>query len=172
MNRRAISSMFAAALVGAAFLVGTAGPVAAEGLRHFPPQPIDENEIFRGVVNGSIGDGGPAVIQMACFGPFTGHPVAGQTVEVFRFPQVLPGSADFGFTGPAADSIQVDISTETTGLEKAVTFTDYNVKSEIPASLELPCSGTGRVNFIPSLIATGAKTASVPVEFVGEPLPF
>jgi hypothetical protein len=111
---------------------------------------------------------------MACFPVpgLTGHPAAGQTVEVFRFPEVLPGSADIGLTGTAADSIQVDISTETTGLEKAVTFTEYNVRAEIPTALELPCSGTGRVNFIPTPFGTRAKTASVPVEFVGEPLPF
>jgi hypothetical protein len=37
---------------------------------------------------------------MACFPvPLTGHPVAGQTVEVFRLPEVLPSSADIGLNG-------------------------------------------------------------------------
>ena len=150
-------------------MVGTAGPAAAEGLRHPPTPPIDENEKFSGIVNGSVGTGGPAVIQMACPPGFTGHPVAGQIVAVVGFPRAIP---DVGSTGTAADSIRVDIDTERTGLEKVVTFTEYNVTAEIPASLELPCSGSGRVNFIPEPIGTGAKTASVPVEFVGEPLPF
>jgi hypothetical protein len=66
----------------------------------------------------------------------------------------------------------VDISTKTTGLENAVTFTEYNVSAEIPTARELPCSGTGRVNFIPTPFGTGAKAASAPVQFVGEPLSF
>src|SRR5215469_12298031 len=159
------------ALVGAAFLIGTAGPVAAAEattvgsatggagagklalaepaiIRPIPPQPIDENEAFLGFVNGKFGVGGPAVIQMACPPGFTGHPVAGQTVEVARLPA---GIAGIGSTGAAADSIQVDVETEPTGRRAALLkLTDYNVTAEIPTSLELPCSGSGSLNFIPT----------------------
>jgi hypothetical protein len=86
-------------------------------------------------------------------------------VAVEGFPRAIP---DAGSTGTAADSIQVTIESESTGLQKALTFTEYNLTAELPTSLELPCSGSGRVNFIPEPVGTGARTASVPVEFLGE----
>jgi len=174
VNRRSISSTFAIALFGAALFVGSAGPAAASTLPILT-QPVDENQVFRGLVNGSTGAGNPAIIRMACFGPitperFTGHPFAGQTVEVVRVPHLLPGFPDVGLTGANADSIQVDFDgAMSDGSDPSLTLTEYNVKVEIPTSLELPCDGRGTVNFIPAPAGEFERVASVPVEFVGQP---
>ncbi len=62
--------------------------------------PIGPNQVFGALVNGSTGYPSPATIRMACFGPIrpgqTGHPLPGQTVEVFQ-PEVIVGH--FGYTG-------------------------------------------------------------------------
>ena len=148
-----------------------------------PPiiQPIDEDQFFRGVVNHSEGAGGPAVIRMACFGPerpghTTGHPFAGQAVEALRVPHPLPDLPDVGFTGAAADSITVTIqagSIEPGLIDPAsaqpIVLTTYGVATEIPTSLELPCDGHGIATFTPAPGGEFARSATVPVEFVGQP---
>jgi hypothetical protein len=141
---------------------------------------VGPNQIFGGLVNNHNGISTPAVIQMACFGPVrpgeTGHPMAGQTVEVFR-PEAIPG--DFGNTGASATHIVTffgppppePATTTTTG---TVTFWHYLVVKAIPTSLVLPCSGSGNVYFVPMPFSppTSTSTASparVPVSYVGQP---
>jgi hypothetical protein len=111
---------------------------------------------------------------MACFGPVrpgeTGHPFAGQTLEAVRLAHLLPDVPDVGFTGPTADSIRVDIDTflPDQAPEESIVLSAYDAPTEIPASLELPCFGTGTVNFVPSPGGQYTRPASVPVEFVGQ----
>jgi hypothetical protein len=198
MNRQSVSAALTAIVLGTSLLLGGAAvPVAAQGcdgctqtsgagteslpaidpaqINPTPPQPIDEDQLFRGLVNGGTGAGGPVRIRMACFGPVrpgeTGHAFAGQTLEAVRLAHLLPDVPDVGFTGLAADSIRVDIDTflPDPAPEESIVLSAYNAPAEIPASLELPCFGGGTVNFVPSPGAQDARVASVPVEFVGQP---
>jgi hypothetical protein len=107
---------------------------------------------------------------MACFGPIrpgqTGHPFAGQTVEVLPAP--VSTTSDIGFTGSAADDIDVHFPTPTVA-NAPVVLHDYAVTAPIPVSLTLPCFGSGPVTFVPNPTSPTARTATVTVSFVGQP---
>jgi len=168
---RRILAMASAGL--AATVVMVAGASAA-----VPPQgKVGPNQVFGGLVNGQSGVAAPAQIQMACFGPIrpgqTGHPLAGQTVEVFR-PEAIVG--DFGFTGANASSIVAFFgpppptpvaAPPSTG---TVTFKRYGIAKKIPTSLVLPCAGTGTVYFVPfPMDPPTSRAATVRVSYVGQP---
>lgn len=153
------------------------GPVGAA-----PPTQgrVGPNQQFVASVNGGNGVPTPATIRMACFGPVTpsstGHPMAGQYVEVYR-PEVIV--ADLGFTGPTARTIQAffgapppsPVTPGTVSAGADVAFTRYAVRKAIPTSLTLPCSGSGDVYFVP-LPGTPlgpARDAVVRVDYVGQP---
>jgi hypothetical protein len=137
---------------------------------------IRPNQAFGALVNGHDGVTAPAVIQMACFGPTfpgeTGHPMAGQTVEVVR---PVHRTTPSGFTGPDATTIVAFfgvlpptpiVTPPSTGI---VTFSRYGVAQAIPTSLVLPCAGTGNVNFVPLPLIPTSRSAIVPVSFLGQP---
>ena len=196
MNRRqSVNAALTAIVMGTSLLLGGVAPVAAQvcdgcsqssgpGTGRLPAtepgqisallaHPVDEDQFFRGLVNGAAG--GPVRVRMACFGPVrpgeTGHPFAGQTLEVVRELHPLPDVPDLGFTGSAADSIRVDFDTflADPAPEESIVLSAYNTPTDIPATLALPCFGTGTVTFTPSLAGLDVKPASVPVEFVGQP---
>ena len=166
--------------LGAAVLL-PAGPVAGAG----PPGHgrVGHNQRFVASVNGATGVAVPATIRMGCFGPLvpgqSGHPLAGQFVEVYR-PQVIV--AGLGFTGPTATTIQAffgapppsPMSPAEAGAGAgagAVAFSRYGIRKAIPTSLTLPCAGTGNVYFVP-LPRTPlgpASDAVVHVAYVGQP---
>ncbi len=141
-----------------------------------PPQGrIGPDQVFAASVAGQLGVGAPAAIQMACFGPLrrgeTGHPLAGQSVEVFR-PEVV--DTHDGFTGPAAHTISVFFGAPPPAPASAVgavTFSRYGVSRKIPDSLVLPCSGSGTVSFVPfpSTPLGPARDAVVPVTYASQP---
>jgi len=156
----------------AALLVMTSAGAAV------PPQgKVGPNQIFGGLVNGHSGIGAPAAIKMACFGPVRkgekGHPMPGQTVEVFR-PEAILGH--FGNTGKNATSIMAFFGppppspAPATPAASTVTFKQYGVTKPIPTSLLLPCSGTGTVWFIPMPQSPPTSgDATVRVSYVGQP---
>lgn len=114
--------------------------------------------------NGGEADG---VIQVVCPGPIThaetGHPVSGQYLEAVTTPAT---SADSGSTGTAAISIDAFILTSTgAGSAPAVVFNSFFVEEPLPTSLELPCSGSGGVAFVPEPTSPTARTAAVAVTF-------
>lgn len=159
-------------VVASAF--GAAGATAA-----IPPQAkVGPNQYFGGLVNGGNGITAPATIRMACFGPIRpgqrGHPMAGQTVEVFR-PEVIVLNHS-GFTGKRATSIVAFFGppppapAPATPAASTVTFKRYGVNKPIPTSLLLPCGGTGTVHFVP-LPKDPPKShdATVRVAYVGQP---
>lgn len=160
----------ACALSALAATLSLSQPVAAAVL---PPQgKVGPHEIFGALVNGSGGVASPAPIRMACFGPLrpgeTGHPMAGQTLEVFR-PEAIVGS--FGNTGPRAHQIVVIFGppppSASTG---AVTFRYYGVPKAIPTSLVLPCTGGGYVSFVPlPMLPPSSRPAVVRVSFLSQP---
>jgi hypothetical protein len=177
MSRRTLVAVAAAAAV-TLLMVASASALPVQGK-------VGPNQVFGGLVNGQGGASAPAVIRMACFGPLrpgqTGHPLAGQTVEVFR-PEAIVGH--FGNTGPNGTSIvaffgppppEPQATTSPTPVSAGtVTFKRYGVVKAIPKSLVLPCSGTGHVFFVPMpftppMSGSIPTPAVVPVSYVGQP---
>ena len=128
------------------------------------PLPIGPGITFSGVVDGAETNG---VIKVVCPGPATqgetGHPVSGQYLEVVTAP---PVSADTGYTGTAADSIDAYILTPTGAANgPVVVFKSFYVEEPIPTTIELPCSGTGTAAFVPEPTSNTARTATVTLTF-------
>jgi hypothetical protein len=126
------------------------------------PAPIGPNQFFTGQVNGVSAN---AVIKVVCPGPVTsgetGHPISGQTVDVM--PGASSASPGTGFTGSAADHVVVDFGATSTAA--AVTLSSYAVQAAIPVTLDLPCSGAGKVNFVPAPSSSTAQSATVSVTY-------
>ena len=150
------SSLLIAATVAGA-VVATATPAAAA-------DPIGPNQYFAGVVNGQTGQ---STIRIACLGPVRpgqlGRPLPGQTVMVRRASSTSP--TQVGFTGAAARSIVAFFSPSASN-DPSVTMTEYGVAAAIPTHITLPCTGTGRVFFLPVPSSSTARSTSVAVTFV------
>lgn len=159
----------------------SAGPALAG------PRPrVGPHQSFDGLVNGHRGNAAvPVVVFVACAGPIrpgeTGHPVAGQTVEILP---AAAARAHSGSTGDAATSIEAffgapppagahtPAKSRATGSRSTdtVTFHRYALVRPIPPSIELPCSGTGQVTFVPfPRTPPTSRPAIVPVVYVGQP---
>lgn len=137
---------------------------AAVGHAVTDPLPIRPNMVFSGVVNGAETN---AVIKVVCPGPVTsnevGHPVSGQYLEVVTSPVIASNS---GYTGSAANSIDAYIATPTGAVVgPVVVFNSFYVEEPIPTTLELPCSGTGSVIFVPEPTSPTARDSVVSVTF-------
>ena len=163
-------------MLGASLVVGSTAAVATGAGAAVPPQgKIGPNQYFSASIDGQLGIGSPAIIRMACFGPLhpgqTGHPMAGQTMEVFR-PEVVV--THLGYTGPSAHRISAFFNAPPPSAATAtgnISFTHYAVPKKIPTSLVLPCAGSGNVYFVPfpSTPLGPATDAVVPVTYVGQP---
>ena len=164
--------MFSRTAVMAAFsalALGLPGVAAAA-----PAVRVGPDQSFRALVNGRSGHPTPVPIMVGCAGPVrpgqTGHPVAGQTVEV-----VLGASTavNAGFTGATATSIGVFFgppppsTAAGTGL---LTLARYAVARPVPTSMLVPCAGAGQVTFVPlPMSPPTSRAAVVPVVYVGQP---
>jgi hypothetical protein len=153
----------AAAVAGIAALVAVASPASATA--------IGPNQHFAADVNGRTTS--PAPIQMGCIGPITpgetGHPLAGQYVEVLP---TAGTSFAVGFTGSLGDAIDVSIVYSTgnvTVVSRVGTLTGYDTKLAISTSLVLPCAGTGTAVFEPTPTSPTAVAADLTVDFIGQP---
>lgn len=148
-----------AAVALSATALGVTGATAA-----VDPAPIAPHQTFIGEVNGAAVD---AVVQVGCFGPVipgqTGHPIAGQSVDVTPAVSV-PVTGQPGYTGEAADHVVVDFGTPASN-SAATVLKAYGVKAEIPTGIELPCYGTGKVAFVPQPTSPTARTAYVTVTY-------
>jgi hypothetical protein len=160
ISAHGVPAAVAAAIVA---LVAPASPASATV--------IGPNQHFIGEVNGRTTS--PAPIQMGCFGPYTpgetGHPLAGQYVEVL--PPVGSASA-VGFTGSLGNAIDVSIvySTGTVTVVSHVgTLTSYGTKLPISTSLVLPCAGAGSAVFDPTPTSPTAVAADLTVDFLAQP---
>lgn len=126
------------------------------------PAPIGPNQFFTGQVNGASVN---AVIRVVCPGPVTagetGHPISGQTVDVLPGASTAP--AGVGYTGSAGSSVVVNFGAAST--TTPVTLDSYAVQAAIPTTLNLPCSGAGKVDFVPAPTSSTAQTASVAVTY-------
>jgi hypothetical protein len=165
-TRHPLRAAATAAALGLATGLATAVAPAAHAAGAVDPAPIGPNQFFSGLVNGVSTD---AAIQMACFGAITpgetGHPLPGQSVEVLPAPAA--GTVDVGYTGSAATEIVVNFGPAST--TTPVTLGYYAVKADIPTSLVLPCAGTGTVVFTPAPGSPTARSATLPVRYVGQP---
>ena len=139
-------------LVGASLIVVIAGfivPGVSGAMTH---SKVGPHQYFAGSVNGSFGAPVPAAIKVVCPGPTrlgqTGHPLSGQTVEVGM---AISTFWNWGYTGKNASSIAVFFGPPPPSVAGPgqVTFTRYGVSKAIPTSLNLPCSGSGAVTFVP-----------------------
>jgi hypothetical protein len=161
-------------VLGITFLtcVALALPAGAVGV-------VGPKQYFTGVINGQDGNTTtPMTIRMACFGPLrpgqTGHPMGGQTLAVHQLFPPSPVAGSLGYTGkdrhigvffgappPVASSAPTAVV--------ALVFTRYDKSKPLPTSLTLPCGGTGTVWFSPTPVVPPSRSASVPVDFVGQP---
>jgi hypothetical protein len=104
---------------------------------------IGPNQHFVGLVNGSKAN---AEVRVACGGPVysgrTGPVVGGQNMSVAR---VANGGGD---TGPfhAVYAWFVPASASSTPPTQ-LKFTAYGVPQSIPTSIQVPCDGSGQVEF-------------------------
>ena len=169
MLRRIFASTLTLALA-------TAGMVVTASAASSAANTIGPNQYFGALVNGRNGVATPAPIQMACFGPLlpghTGHPLAGQTIEVVR---PVSTAGNLGFTDANGTSVVAFFGAlpptpaAATG-GGTVTFKRYGVAKKIPKSLVLPCSGSGTVNFVPlPMSPPDSRIATVAVTYVSQP---
>ena len=128
------SAAVAAAIIGC---LGAGGGVA------LAQTPIRARQHFAGIVNGQEGS---AVIYTVCPGPVTAHRFGplegGQTMAVA---ETAHGP---GYTGPFSQvsSWFQPLPAGATG-PVTLTFTEYGVAQAIPASVRVPCDGTGQAVF-------------------------
>jgi hypothetical protein len=157
MLRRTASRV---AIASAVMLVAggaLAAPAMADGGQVGPKQ------YFYGEVFGLTSASAQGVIQVSCVGgAATGHPVAGQYVAAHQiFP---PPPTTYGYTGNFGTEIDVNLTwsvgTITVVTPTFATLTYYDTKAEIPASLTVPCGGTGVAVFTPYTDPDGSGIAS------------
>jgi hypothetical protein len=104
---------------------------------------IGPNQHFVGLVNGSKAN---AEVRVVCGGPIysgrTGSVAGGQTMSVAK---VANGG---GYTGPyrAVNAWFVPASASSTPPTQ-LKFTAYGVPQSIPTSIQVPCGGSGQVEF-------------------------
>lgn len=154
-----------APLGAAALLFAGTTPAMAGGI--VDPGPIGPNQFFTALVNGVDG---ASQIAVTCVGG-TGHPVAGQTVEVRPATLTPTGPAPVsGFTGSAGKAVGVSLGASA-GTKPEVLLRFYQTGAQIPTDLVVPCTGTGLASFVPAPTSPTARAATVKVTFVTQPLP-
>jgi hypothetical protein len=167
----------AAAVVASILTVAVSAAPALAG-----PRPrVGPHQAFDGLVNGHRGGATvPVSIFVSCFGPIkpgeTGHPVDGQTVEILPAASV---GGHTGNTGDAATSIEAFFgapppaghpASPGAAARTTVSFRRYALERPVPRALELPCSGTGQVTFVPfPRTPPTSKPSIVPVQYVAQP---
>lgn len=114
--------------------------------------PVGPKQYFYGQVLGAASSTTQNVIEVGCAGPATtGHPLAGQYVEVQQvFP---PVTTTLGYTGNFGAAINTDLIWShgtITVVTPVAKFSGYGVSMPIPTSITVPCSGGGVMNFAPS----------------------
>lgn len=152
-SRIAIASALALAVFGT---LAAASPAQATT--------VGPHQYFVGQVFGNTGQ---SVIEVDCAGvQATGHPAPGQTVQVIElFP---PVASTAGYTGDLAVEIDAALILPTTPVSQKIpvaTFTQYSVKLPIPASIIVPCGGSGVMQFSPYPLDSG-MASNVPVTFI------
>lgn len=121
-------------------LFGVQAGVAAAG------SPIRPDQHFAGLVNGTNRN---VVVDTVCAGPIwpgrMGPVAGGQTMAVTQV------NLGHGYTGPFSQvySRFLPAPTTSTTTPTQLKFTTYDTPQQIPAGVEVPCDGKGRVEFSP-----------------------
>ena len=128
-------------IVGALLTVAALGlTITAAGAQ----EPIQPNQHFIGLVNGSNVD---PVVYTVCPGPAspgrTGPVAGGQTMSVAH----VAGGA--GSTGPLSQVYAWFDQDSSGSRPNMLKFTEYGVPQAIPTAVRVPCDGTGQVQFNP-----------------------
>jgi hypothetical protein len=150
-----------ALLAPIAVLAGAPSSAAAQD-----PIPVGPNMYFTAQVNSASAN---AVIKVLCPGPVTGtsmgHPISGQTVEVFRV--LPPTTGTVGYTGSAAHQIDALFSAPSSAtVNPPIVLSSFFAPVAIPTSLLLPCGGSGTVSFVPIPTSSSAVGVAVKVTFL------
>jgi hypothetical protein len=121
----------------------TATVIALAGVPAEAQQPIGPNQHFSGLVNGTTTS---AVVYTVCAGPVwagrTGPVASGQTMSLMRTKK------GHGYTGPFPQIYAWFVPQSTTTTAPAqLKFTFYNAPQTIPTEVQVPCDGTGQVEF-------------------------
>ena len=153
-SRIAIASGLTLAVIGS---LAAASPAQAAAT-------VGPHQYFVGDVFGKTAQ---SVIEVTCAGvATTGHPVAGQTLEVALV--LPPGSTTVGYTGDQAVEIDAALifpSGAVTGKIPIATFTQYFLQLPIPTSITVPCGGSAVMNFSPYPLDSG-RPSNVSVTFI------
>lgn len=158
MLRRTCTSLALALAAGAALAVPATPAVADDVTR-----PIQPREFFSGLVNGTAEK---ATIRVSCWGTnaAVGHPLPGQYVSVVPEPR-NGTNGTVGYTGSAGTSALVDFGVPAYSNQPLI-LKSYYTSAEIPTGIDLPCSGTGKVTFVPRPESPDAVPAVVVVTYV------
>ena len=154
------------AVVAVAIVTVVALPTAAGAASYTGPNvSVGPRQYFVGLEFGLKAK--PNVVNVNCAGPATtGHPAAGQRVEVLLvLPPIVPTD---GYTGTLAKRIQTNLVWPVGPvLESAfiANFTSYAVKLAIPTKITVPCSGTGQMVYTPMPTSNTAKSSVISVTF-------
>ena len=152
--------------------LGLASAIAPTAQAAQAPIPVGPNYYFTATVNG-----GPTpastnvpVIKVVCPGPITpgetGHPIAGQTVEVDAVFPPYSNLTALGFTGSSAHEIDAIFSSPAAAsVNPPIVLKDFFVAYPIPTTLNLPCGGSGVVSFVPIPTSATARGVAVNVLF-------
>lgn len=159
------------ALAGLLSVAASATPALAGPRPHVKP-----NQGFDGLVNGNRGAVAPVKVFVDCHpGRATGHPVAGQTVEIQPADPASASGASSGNTGDTGTSVEAFFGAPppadgARALKTTVSFRRYYLSRPIPRAVVLPCSGDGQVTFVafPRTPPT-SKPAVVPVSYFVKP---
>jgi hypothetical protein len=129
LRRLAIAVTASLVLVGG---VGVAGAAT----------PIGPHQHFTGLVNGSHRG---AVVHTVCAGPVSegrmGPVAGGQTMSVIR------RATGAGRTGPFSQIYAWFVPTTSGSPPTALEWMRYDTPHRIPTSIQVPCDGTGQVEF-------------------------
>ncbi len=140
------------------------------------PVKIKPHQIFSASINGSNGLSTPVLIKMVCLGPIrvgeTGHPLSGQKIAVSSAPVISTMSGNTGsagrsitaFFGPPPPTPVSPVSPVPPVSTNQVRFTTY-ISKALPASLVLPCSGSGTVTFLPLPMSPTERSVGVRVVY-------
>lgn len=140
---------FRVAIASAAALIASGAlaiPAAAQ------TGPVGPKQYFYGQVFGISSSTVKDVIDVVCAGPAnTGHPAAGQFVEVQQvFPPVATTLGYTGNFGAEIDASLIWSRGTITVITPIAKFLSYGVSMPIPTSITVPCSGSGVMNFAPA----------------------
>jgi hypothetical protein len=165
LDRRLVPLGAAALFIASTFLaLSGALPASADVIP--TPRPVGPDEVFTAFVNGRSGE---SVVNVNCDtsagGTKSGHPAAGQNVEVLAGAVRGPVPASIGFTGSAAKEIGAGVGFSESPVPP-IHLPVYGRLVEIPTSAVVPCDGAGVVTFVPQPNSLNAVQATVKVTFV------